>query len=214
MLMQPNQPGTPGNPYDFIFNSPTPQKGFSAGGGSGMKKRILIASVLALFLIIAALIVTSILGSAGKADSEALLSLVEQQHEIMRLADVGTEKARGTKAQNLAITTKLTLASSQRDVQSYVTKQGVKIDQKLLAAKKNSKTDAQLTAAEQSNRFDETFIQVMESHLARYQSSLKKAHAEATAKKDKDTLAAAFKNAGLLVNKPEAQPAEGTSPSS
>lgn len=215
MLMQPNQPGTPGNPYDFIFNSPSPpQKGFGAAGGSGMKKRILIAGVGATVLVIFAIIATSFLGSAGKADNAALLSMVEQQHEIMRLADVGISKAKGPEAQNLAITTKLTLASSQKDIQSYATKRGVKIDQKLLSEKKNSKTDAALTAAEQSNRFDEAFIQVLESHLAKYQASLKKAHGEATDKKDKEKLAAAFKDTALLVNKPEDQPEGGTSPSS
>lgn len=191
------------NPYDFILNAGQgPQR-----GGPSKAKRILIVAVLGMLLLTIGIVVMGLLSSAGKEGRQTLLSIAQQQEELVRVADMGTQKARSPIAQNLAITTKLSIASAQKDLLDYMRAQGIKTGPKELALGKNSKTDDELTAAEQNNRYDEALTATLQKQLNAYQNSLRKAHSEAAGKSGKELLSTAYNHAGLLLNKPENQPA-------
>ncbi len=190
------------NPYDFL-NEPTQKK--SLFGGGDKKKHILVVAIGGVIVLaIIALIVALVFGGAP-SNKEELLSIAKQQNELIRVADIGVQKSRDSQAKALAITTKLTLTTDQQPLLSALKSQKVKISTKDLTTGKDSKNDELLTAAEQANRFDEVFIELIQSKLTTYQKSLKAAYDNpATGKKLKSTLSEQYKNASLIINaKPE-----------
>lgn len=195
----PLQPAGPGNsPYGFITESPQPgKKGFGAGGSK--MQRIIVVGAIAAILLVVGLIFASVLGNAGSGAKADYQSLVEQQAEIIRVSEIGVEKARSSSAKNLAVTTKLSLTSSQSAINSIAKSGGAKTDAKTLALGKDGDTDKALTTAEQTNRFDETFIQKLNQLLSEYQKTLKRLHDQTTKASSKTTLEEAYKNAGLLM---------------
>ena len=207
--MQPDN-----NPYDFFMGGGPPQKqSFASGAGSSIKKRIMIVAIGGAIFILIIIIAFSLLFGGKGSGVETLLSIAKQQTELIRIAEAGSTKARGTVAQNLAITTKLSVSTSQQELLAYMKKQGLTADPKELLPVKNAKTDEALTAAEQNNRYDETFTQIIKEELTKYQAAIKKAHTETTSQTGKQILTGAFDHAGILLNEPTAQ-ASGASPSS
>lgn len=211
MVMQPNQPYNPNaggpNPYDFLQTSDPGKKKLipSLPSGNSKKQRTLIAVVVGfVVLLVIGIIFAVILGSAP-SNKEELLSLAKQQNEIIRVADIGVQKSRDAQAKNLALISKLTLTTDQQPLLTALKAQKVKISQKELTASKDSKNDTLLTNAAQANKFDEVFVELLQSKLATYQQSLKKAYDNpATGKKLKETLDTQYKNASLIVGvKPE-----------
>lgn len=197
MLMAEHHPD-----YDFIMNpggSAKPVKNPLVPSGNSMKMRIIVVAVGAVLLLIAAIVVISLLGSAGKAAKADLITAAQQQTELIRVSKFGADRARGASAKNLAMTTSLTMQSGQAKLVAAMKKQGVKVSPEELAAGKNTRTDAALTAAEQSNRFDEAFTEQIQKQLVAYQSALKAAHDKASNQQLKQVLAEQFDNADLLV---------------
>ena len=190
------------NPYDFITSPGAPRRGGLIGDSK--QKRIIIAAAGGIFLIFAALIVFALLSSAGKGDSQAVLTAAKQQQELIRISENATKNARSNTTKNLAVTMQLSLTSDQADLQAIAKKQGVKIGPKDLVVG-NAKTDLQLTEAVQANRFDEVFTGIAHEQLLVYQASLKKLHDGAPDKASKDTLAKLFENAGILLGPSPAQ---------
>jgi flagellar basal body-associated protein FliL len=194
------QPAGDPNQYDFIFNpnqQVKPGKNGLPGGGS-KKSRMLIVGGAAVVLIIIASLVVSFLGSAGKADTENLVIAAKQQTELIRVADIGIKDAKTQAAKNIAVTTKLSLESKQSAMLAAIKSQGRKLSTKELSSGRSAKTDQLLTDAKQNNRFDEVFIETMESSLKTYQVSVKKAYDGATSKKLKDALTDQYKSANIL----------------
>lgn len=199
MLMQPNQTQPNGDPYSFIFETGTPVKNsFSGAGGSGTKKRILIAAIIGGVLLLVFAIAFSVLLGGSKGNTETLATIYKQQGALIQLAETGMPKAKGPIARNLAATTKLSMITAQKDVLAHMKKQGYKGDVKLLAPVKDSKIDALLLAAEQNNRYDETLTQIIGQQLATYQSTIKKAYDGAADNTGKQLLSTMFKQTGLL----------------
>lgn len=210
MLMQPQSPppapppapsGNGQNQYDFIMNPQSAPGRSLLPGGNTKKGRLIIAGIGAVVLLMIVLVVTSLFSNAGKADTQAVINAAKQQQELIRIADIGIQKARGQQAKNLAITTKLALSSEQDDMQSAIKAAGLN-PKKVLVGSTNPQTDKALTTAEQTNRFDEEFIEVMTDSLAEYQRSVKAAYDGANSKKLKAALATQYASANTLVGTP------------
>lgn len=192
MLMQP-QPD-----YNFIFNTDSKKKRAGFPGGGSQRNRVLIVVLGAIGLITIVLIIMTLLNSAGSANKDALLRAAQQQAEIIRISDMAAERAKGTSAKNLALTTNLSLQSDQKTLITTLKSQGVKVDAKQLALGKDPKTDVALTNAEQANRFDEVYVETVKQLLTEYQRTLKSAYESTDSKKLRDILSAQYENAGLL----------------
>lgn len=162
---------------------------------------MITAAVGATVLLIIIFIIVNLLSSAGKADTQAVINAAKQQQELIRVADIGIQKARGQQAKNLAITTKLALSSEQDDMQSAVKAAGLD-PKKVLIGSTNAQTDKALTTAEQTNRFDEEFIEIMTDSLKTYQRSVKAAYDGAHSNKLKAALATQYTSANTLVGSP------------
>lgn len=214
MFMQPNGlPPTPPpynpntverNPYDFLNEPPAAKRGLLSGTTS-KKQRTLVVVGGGLAILALITIILSVVFGGAPSNKEELLSLAQQQNELIRVADIGVSKARDAEAKDLAVSSKLTFISDQQPLLTALKAQKVKVSTKQLAATKNTKTDQQLTEAEQANNFDTVFIEILQSELSTYQKALKKAYDNpATGQKLKATLATQYKNASLIINaKPE-----------
>src|SRR3990167_2153846 len=129
--------------YGFILD-PSQQTKKTMLPSGNKKQRILIVLTGGAILLVLTVVGFSLIFGGGS--SEQSLQLAQKHTELIRIAQIGTEKAKDSKAKNLAITTKLTLQSSQPKVLK-ITNQ--KAESKALLAGKNESTDKSLTEAEQ-----------------------------------------------------------------
>lgn len=199
-------PTTPtSNPYDFI-TSPT---NTSAGGfrSDNKKQRILLVAVAAIVVIFLFVVVSTLLGNAGKAQTQKLTELAQTQTELARIAGIGSTKAGSLETKSLAINAQLSLISSRQDTINILKKRGVKLKDKQLAASRNSKTDALLQDAGVNNRFDQTFTETIQTKLASYQKQAKSVYSSSTPAEQK-TILPSINSIGLLLPTAKAQAQE------
>lgn len=202
MLMQPNAPSPappPVNPYDFLNDAPKAKKSLLPTGNS--KQQRLIVVVLGLIgLLIAGVIIAAVLNGASNAPKVELTKAAQQQQELVRVATIGTQKARGAIARNLAVTTLYTMQSDQAGFQPVLKKEKLKLDKKTLALGVNPKTDQALTSAEAANRFDEVFTETLRKQLNEYRETLKKIDEISGSRSTKAIVAEDFEHTTLLLN--------------
>jgi hypothetical protein len=187
------------DPYDFILNPGTQPKKRLLPRGNSTKQRIILVVSGAVVLLMLILIVTSLLSSAGRATKQEWLKLSQQQTELIRVSDIGVDKAEGSSAKNLAITSKLTLESAQADIIGLAKKSGAEVSQKQLEAGQNAETDSKLLAAEQTNQFDSVFVQLLKDNLKEYQDQLKKLY-DLSGTKTKAIISPLYNSVGILIN--------------
>lgn len=193
------------DPYDFLRPTAGPPKGPRGWlANAGPKKLLISALALVGGLGLVAATAALIFGS-GPSNKQQLIDIAAEQNELIRIAEIGTTKSRGTTAKNLAFTAKYTLTTDQQPLLNALKKQRAKPTNRQLASGRNPRTDELLTAAEQANRFDEVFIKTLQEKLQAYQRQLKAAYDNpASGPKLKATLAQQYKNAVQLINvKPE-----------
>lgn len=186
------------NQYDFILNP-----------NNGKSKKDLFAFlktgnklVLTIFVGVILIIVFGLLAlilNSGPSNTEKLLSVAQQQQELIRVADRGTKDARGTRALNLATTVKLNLSSDQTPLVAALKAEGMKVNSAELNAGRDASTDQKLTNALQNNRFDEVFVEHIQAELLDYQAALNEAYKTTRNQKLKETLKTQYDNATILI---------------
>ncbi len=195
--MQPNEPfhSSPQGNYDFILNhGQQPSKSILPGGGS-MKQRIIVVAIGGgILLLIIIIVFALLLGGGGSSDQ--LESIAKTEAELIRISDIGTQKAKGPDARYLAMTTKLSLTSTQKGTLGVL---GKKMSDKELATGRSSQTDATLNQAEQASRFDEVFTDVLKTALADYQKQLQQMYTSTDSNKVKQHLDKSFQQTTLLL---------------
>lgn len=186
------------NQYAFITDPKKLPKKSLLPGGNSQKSRLFMVLGGVFGLIILAMIVMAVIGSIGSDEKQSWLKLAQEQQELIRVSELGSQKAQVRETKNLAITTKLSLTSSQSTINSLAKKNGAQVDSKSLALGKDTKVDAQLKTAEQTNQFDKVFAEVLKTKLTVYQSDMKKLYEGTTSKKTKASLSSAYTSAGIL----------------
>lgn len=208
--MQPNSPYQPApspeppHPpeYGFIMDPQKPSKRglpqLPSGMPPGVKIAVIAGGILAVLIIF--VILRGIFGGAG--NDEAFLTVVEDQQELIYLA----EKPGGTSTQtavlssanqDFAVTAETTLISAQSQLLAYLKDNGQSINQKDLA-KSVSATNPELEAAAQNSSFNSTFKKVMQAKLQDYRTALQQAYKQAKGPKGRQLLSEQYKGAGLL----------------
>lgn len=197
MVMQPDQ--NPAPDYNFIMSPNTsPRK--SLFGGASKKQSLLIKLAAAGIVLMLLLLIISTLFSGGGSPTEKMISLAQQQTEIIRLADKGASDATKSEIKNYATTVQLSIITSQKELTKIITGNGGKADAKTLALGKNSKTDDELTAAKQANRYDEVFNEILKKHLSTYQEDVKEVFDQTSSKNDKAVMSGLFNRAKVLTS--------------
>lgn len=186
------------NPYQFIVDASHQKKSPVPNFGASKQSRLFIVLGGALVLLILGIIFASFLSNASKAGQDEILKATQQQTELVRISEIGLKLAKGSSAKNLATSVSVSLKSDQATLLATLKSNDIKVSDKQLALGKNSKTDALLTSAEQSNKFDEVFIQTIQTQLVDYQKTLKSAFDKSDSKKVQDALDTQYKTAGLL----------------
>lgn len=201
--MQPEMPLPSHNPYDFILNSGQPQQPSRLprmpSNKNSQTQRIAFVGLGGLVLLIVGVIVFNLIASSGKSSITLVKNLAAEQAEIIRIADLGVTSAKSSDARNLAATTALTVRTMQQRTTKLLSLKGSEVSAKDLAAKRNDKTDAALKTAEQNNRYDEAFVEYMNSELAKFQGLIKAAYDANTGTNDREVLGSSFTSASLIL---------------
>lgn len=194
MLMQSQ------NQYDFIMNpgQPEQKKSLKLPGGSSTKGRVLFVVGLVVILGLVASLLGAVLSSQKNAGLNALVTAATKQHEMIRIAEIGIEKARGQEAKDIAVTTKLSLQSQQSDMLAAVQKAGKELGPRELAAGKNQQVDDFLTTADQNNVFDDAFLQTINEGLKDYQIAVEAAYKQVSGEELRSALRTQYDSANTL----------------
>lgn len=191
------------NNYDFILNADhKPPRGPLFGNSMGA--RIAVIAVLVVVIIVIGVVVSSFLGKAGRAQNQRLVEIAQTQAELIRVSALASkpESTKTLSTQTAALTTRLSLESSQQQTKKMLANRGIneKGLAKQLASGKNPKTDATLDEAIKNSRFDETYTALVNKQLADYQKLLQAAYPGATPN-ERTVLTALYENADKLVVK-------------
>lgn len=207
----PTQPSTPTavDPtpptqqlYDFIVNpEPAPRESRIPGGNSKIVRiMIVLGGLLILFVLFS--FVKGLIG--GGSNTPYLLKVTQDQQQLIHLTtNASKENSLSEENANFAITTNLSIASSQTELITYMAKNGKKIKKKELLLMIDPQTDAQLTASVASNSYNQTFREVMKQSLNTYMSDLQRAFAKTKGKNGQALLTTNYDQAKLLLTKLE-----------
>ncbi|GAC1390551.1 MAG: hypothetical protein NVSMB46_00500 [Candidatus Saccharimonadales bacterium] len=199
LMQQPNNP----NPYDFIFEQKNTKRR-SVLNGKSQKARLLIVIGGIVLLLIIGLIISSLLGGGTTATTQ-LESVVSQQQEIIRIAELCTKNGKTQNVINFCYTTDLTIKSDQKIIIGRLAKQKIKLNVKQLAASHSAQTDVLLTQAGQNNNYDSVIIQVLHEKITSYQTTLHATYALVNNLTTKKVLSDAFNSSVTLLAKDTTQ---------
>lgn len=196
---QPATPAQDTNPYGFFLDqTPTGKTSMLGAGGSSMITRILVVLVGLVGLLIGGFFVASLLFKTPD-NAQRLLAVATTQQELIRVSDLGSKNVDDSRLQNFALTSKLSLTSSQQQLVSFLGKIGTEVDPKVLSASADNRTDAALKASESANTYDSTFASIMQRNLKKYEGSLKQAIQASTSRSEKELLLKQHAGALLLM---------------
>lgn len=200
VLMQPQQNS---GQYDFFMNPENaPKRSLlpsAPGGDSSFGKRIVVILGGAVLLLIVGVVISSLL-SGGGGNTSRLLTVAEDQTELVRVATLGTTSATATTTQNFSQSCALSIQSAQLQLTSFISSHGGgKPSSKTLALKQNSATDTALSNATASSSFDATYTSIMQTQLSAYKNDLNTAYKNANNSSEKQLLSSDYNDAQLLV---------------
>jgi predicted outer membrane protein len=194
--MQPQQPAN----YDFIMNPGTPPRKSMFGGGSSLAMRVLmVVGGVFVLMIIAAVLLQVIGGGGAKFNKGAMLSVVQDQAEIVRLGDRGVKDSTSQAIKNFAITTSLSIKTEQAVLLKYLAENGYKPNDKTLVFKQSAATDTQLDEAKSSSTFDTAYAGIMKQSLEAYKQDLTTAYNSAKSDSTKSVLKVRYSAADTLL---------------
>ncbi len=162
------------------------------------KTRIKMVAIGSSLLLLLAVIVGAIIFSNDEGLQSSLTRVAQRQNEVIRIAEIGEDKARAQEVLNASIVIKASLKSSQNQVSAALANEGGSPSRAILRQLESEQTTRELNAAEQANRFDEVYLEIMQSELLSYMASLEASYTHASGNNRKliDNL---YREAGLLL---------------
>ncbi len=166
--MPPNQ-----NPYDFL-NAPAPKKGF---GATTQKGRIIQVAIGAAVLLVIAIIVVSIISSAGSSTQKTLLEAYAAQADILELTKDADQNLRDSRLDSKNKMIALTVTTQNDETQKLLIAYGSgKDSSKAAKTYQDSTYQAQLKKALENNVYDSTYENVLADKLGFYRGKLNNAY--------------------------------------
>lgn len=203
----PQQPPVPNptptaNPagynYDFILNPEKPTKPKVPLAGSSTLQRVLIVVGILTVVIILGAIVSSVLSAGSKEKTQGLLTVAQEQTEIIRIATDGTLHTTSVPAQGLAQNVQASITSDNVALIEYIKNNGQKVTKAQLGLKHSKTTDTSLATALGNNTYDTTFKDVIQTELTDYMVALQKVYKTNPSPKGKALLSKQYDAATLL----------------
>ena len=197
--MEPQSNPTPqANQYDYILNAPVGKKRPGLLGGGNNKTLLSILSVLGVLFLLA--IAFAVFSSLTRKDYSGYLKITKQQAEIIRVAEVGAQKARSGTTRNYAQIVNLVTTSEQANTLTFLSQKSHKVNAKELASLRSAETDKKLSTAEQTSTYDDTFLAVINSLLQEYYKTTQDATAAPAGALETGLAKTLQQNAKIVVN--------------
>jgi ribosomal protein L17 len=183
------------SPEEYKFIMETGQKSAAPGGKMGM----IFIAVAALSLMIGLFItLTSNMSSADEEVATQLTAVAVKQNEIINIARDGTNNARTLASRNIASTTYVSMISQQSEFLTFVNAQGGKTRPQDLASRKDQENQQALIEAQQNNRYDEVFLELIDTQIIEYQQALERLFASTESRRTKEALSKYYLHASTL----------------
>jgi hypothetical protein len=180
------------SPYDFFMGSDnTPPKNTAAG------KKLLFMVAMGVGILAALAVLLAVITGGSKA-SPQLVSVLQSQQEIVRVAKDGTKNAQATNLKNFSLTASISLTSAQSELTTYINKLGGKVGKNELNLAKNPQTDKALAASITTSTYDTTYTSVMQGELNTYETKLQSATVAALSENERALLQRYIIGAQLL----------------
>ncbi len=200
---QPILPPTPAepahNPYGFIMDTEHQPKKKLQVNSNSFKARLLLVLGIGVFIIVGAIIVSSIITGQREKNAVLLTSLTAEQQEIARVADLGFKDAKDPAVKAYAGIAKLSIITQQAQLVAYLGTKNVALGPVDLNNKLNKTTDADFMAAKANNQFDEVFTDTLKKSLNTYQVNLKTSYDGASNEISKKLLSDSFTSTSYLL---------------
>lgn len=162
------------------------------------KTRIKMVAIGSSLLLLLAVIAGAIIFSDDEGLQSSLTRVAQRQNEVIRIAEIGEDKARSQEVLNASIVIKASLKSSQNQVSAALASEGGSPSRAILRQLESEQTTRELNAAEQANRFDEVYLEIMQSQLLSYMASLEAAYAHASGN-NRELIDNLYREADLLL---------------
>lgn len=196
--VQPGAQPEPPSPYGFILNAPhAPKKQLLKPNSLRSRLLLIVGGGIIIMLLIVG--VSSLIKKSSQANRTALISLVAEQQEIIRVANLGITGSDDFLIQSRAETAALSVGSQQTSLTKYLKDRKVILTKIVLNAGLNTKTDEALKSATANNRFNEVFSQTLTDSLNLYAQNIKKSYANAEGPIIKAQLSESYKSTALLL---------------
>jgi|AntRauTorckE6833_2_1112554.scaffolds.fasta_scaffold00532_4 hypothetical protein len=186
------------NDYTFMQQDTQPLQ-----TGPDKKHRTIIASIGGgLLLLIFGVFFAVLLGS-GPSSAETYGEIARTQEEIIRIADIGTDKARSQEVMNLSATTIRSINSSKLKTLARLTTLDNSLSPTELRAGADASVTRDLETAEQAGDFDQVFLDILKAEITAYQELLSRSYDNATTKSEQDELQKMYADTELLLGQIE-----------
>ena len=145
---------------------------------SGVPRPAKIAAlvVVGLFFLV---IIYSVFFAKKTSNSDQMVVVAGRAQEIARVSELVIRNSKDNDGLSLATTMDEAMTSQEVQLRSYLAKQKVKLDPKLLLTYVNKSTDASLAEAQQNNAYEQAYYSYLKDSLTRYQTSLNTAYSAA-----------------------------------
>jgi len=194
----PPPPQVPSNHYDFIVNYGK-QPGRSWLVTTSLRTRIAIVAGGTVTLLLVFWIVVALLSSSSTANTNALISLTQQQNELIRISQVPASRATLQPTQNFAMTAELTLQTDQQSFISLLTKLHTTPSPTVLKQTASALTYNQLKTAQTAGTYDQTYIHLAQTQLTAYTASLQALYKSTSGQIERQLLSQAYTHAEQLL---------------
>jgi hypothetical protein len=192
------QPEAPRQAYDFILSPEQPRRHFNLPGGGNKATRVALVAGALLVVLILFSIIRGLF--SGGMDPAPYLSVAQDQQELIHLAQAATsQRDLSIVNKNYVYTARLSLASAQSGLLTYLNGQGHKVSPKTLNLKISAASDSRLASAQTAGTYNQTYHDVVESKLKTYLSDLNRAYDTSTGKKGRALLKDDYAQAQLLL---------------
>lgn len=196
--MPPQTPPPPTPNYDFFMNPAPPPKRSLIPTGSSLKQRVIVVVGGGVALMILIIIFSSVF-LGNHTNTTSLVTIAQQQNELVRVATEGDQQATQQTTKNLVLNIELGLTTNQQQLLAYLKKVGQTPSTKELAATQSATTDQQLTAAAAASNYDPVLVGILQNQLTKYTQTLKQTFAATKSTTQRQLINTDYEAAVLLL---------------
>lgn len=159
--------------YGFILDPSKPSKTGLFQTTSRIPRGLLM--VIGAVLLLAVLLVLKSALSSNDLSLPSIVSVVQQQEELITLTTSGTQNAQSVAVKNFSETCLVSLQSEQQQLLAYLVANHHKISANQLQQQVSKPVADQLTTAVNNSSFDDTYKSIMQQKLTSYQQAVAQA---------------------------------------